>query len=231
MQNKGDGTITIREAAVWLARMAARDGVVSSNERKLLKEFAEKYSLDPRSLYRMAHAAARDVEIPEVELISASKWKGYKFEEFIVSLCSDKSCFTLLSWRSDKAAGEIYPMDNLMPDLYLRQRLDDGHIEYYIECKYRSSLSNGILDISPQLNRYRRLTSPADKCRLFIALGVGGHPGDPEKLYIIPDEFINDDGIINPDSCEDFSCANTPESFHSLITRHLLRNARRSGND
>lgn len=68
-------TISIREAAKWLARMAAMDGVVSPNERKLLKEFAEKYYLEPKSLYRMAHAATNDVEIPEVELISHQNGK------------------------------------------------------------------------------------------------------------------------------------------------------------
>ncbi len=83
-------TIPVLEAAKWLARMAAKDGVVSSNERKLLKEFAEKYNLDHKYLFRSAHAVATGVDIPEVELITASKWKGRKFEEFIISLVSFK---------------------------------------------------------------------------------------------------------------------------------------------
>lgn len=221
MKEENKPTISIREAAKWLARMAAKDGVVSSNERKLLKEFAEKFNLDPRSLYRMAHAAAKDVEIPEVELISSSKWKGCKFEEFVVSLCSDKSCFTLLSWRSDKANGELYPIDNLMPDLYLRHRSDEGNTEFYIECKYRSSLPDKKLDISYQLDRYRQMISENARHNLFIALGVGGQPYAPEIFYLIPDEFISDERIINLDKCENFRCDNTPEAFHHQIIEYL----------
>ena len=219
MKEDNEPTISIREAAKWLARMAAKDGVVSSNEKMLLKEFAEKYDLDPDTLCKMAQAAANDVEIPEVELISSSKWKGRKFEEFVVSLCSDKSCFTLLSWRSDKATGELYPIDNLMPDLYIRHRSDDGKMEFYIECKYRSYLNDGTLDISSQLDRYRQMISANH--RLFIALGVGGHPYDPETFYLIPDEHISDEGIIDIDKCENFRCDNSPEAFHLRISEYL----------
>ncbi|MDE6547871.1 MAG: hypothetical protein K2L22_02630 [Muribaculaceae bacterium] len=221
MKEDDEPTISIQEAARWLARMAAKDGVVSSNERKLLKEFANKYELDPKSLYRMAHAAAKDVEIPEVELISSSKWKGRRFEEFIVSLCSDRSCFTLLSWRSDKAAGELYPIDNLMPDLCLRHRSKDGNVEFYIECKYRSSLHDDMLDINSQLDRYRQMISENANHKLFIALGLGGHPSNPETFYLIPDESISDDGIIYIDKCEKFRCANSPEAFHLQISKYL----------
>ncbi|MDE5812882.1 MAG: hypothetical protein K2H72_01215 [Muribaculaceae bacterium] len=221
MKEENEPRISIREAAKWLARMAAKDGVVSSNERKLLKEFAEKYDLDPKSLYRMAHAAAKDVEIPEVELISSSKWKGRRFEEFVVSLCSDRSCFSLLSWRSDKIAGELYPIDNLMPDLYLRHKSEDGNIEFYIECKYRSTLPDGILDISSQLDRYRQMIPSSDRNRLFIALGVGGQPYAPDTFYIIPDEFINENGIIDLGECKNFRCENTPEAFHLYLLEYL----------
>lgn len=221
MREDGEPTISIREAAKWLARMAAKDGVVSPNERKLLKEFAEKYNLEPKSLYRMAHAATNDVEIPEVELISTSKWKGRKFEEFVVSLCSDKSCFTLLSWRSDKISGELYPIDNLMPDLYLRHRSEDKKVEFYMECKYRSSLPDGKLDISSQLDRYRQLISSNDSHRLFIALGLGGHPSYPETFYIIPDESINEEGVIELEECRKFRCDKTPEAFLLQISEYL----------
>ena len=221
MKEDDEPTISIREAARWLARMAAKDGVVSSNERKLLKEFADKYELDPKSLYRMAHAAAKDVEIPEVELISSSKWKGRKFEEFVVSLCSDKSCFTLLSWRSDKSTRELYPIDNLMPDLYLRHRSNDGNVEFYIECKYRSSLADDMLDIGCQLDRYRQMISENANHNFFIALGLGGHPSTPETFYLIPDEAISDDGIIYIDKCENFRCDNSPEAFHLKISEYL----------
>lgn len=191
MKENCDASIPIFEAAKWLARMAAKDGVVSSNERKLLREFAEKYDLDYKRLYRMAHAATNDVEIPEVELIAASKWKGRKFEEFIVSLCSDKSRFTLLSWRSDKTCGDTYAMDSLLPDLHIQYRFEGRKVEYFIECKFRTRLPNDILDLSTQINRYRDMTAHDRPMRLIIALGVGGSPNNPETLYLLPEECVS----------------------------------------
>lgn len=221
MNENNDKSIPILEAAKWLARMAAKDGVVSSNERKLLKEFAEKYDLDYKYLYRLAHAFATDVEIPEVELISASKWKGRKFEEFIVSLCSDKSCFKLLSWRSDKTCGDTYPLDNLMPDLHIQYCSDDTEIEYFIECKFRSKLQDGILDLSKQIERYRRKTESNKLHRLIIALDIGGNPNNPDSLYLIPDECIPDDGIIDIEDCKVFFCNITPDSFRTYLIKTL----------
>lgn len=219
MKENNHKSISVVEAAKWLARMAAKDGVVSSNERKLLKEFAETYDLDYKYLYRLAHASATDIEIPEVELISASEWKGRKFEEFIVSLCSDKACFTLLSWRSDKTCGDTYPIDSLLPDLHLQFRFDKHEVEYFIECKFRSKLSERMLDLGEHIHRYRRMIAFNKLHRLIIALGVGGTPNNPDTLYMIPDECIPDSGILSLDDCEDLLCANTQEAFRS----HLLR--------
>ena len=95
-------TIKIQEAAKWLARLAAVDGVVSPRERQILKEFADTYGVDVKYLYRYAFAIAHEVAEPEVEYLNPSEYKGRKFEEFVVSLCADKSRFHLLAWRGDK---------------------------------------------------------------------------------------------------------------------------------
>lgn len=221
MIDHSEGYISIRDAARWLTRMAAMDGVISSNERLLLRQFAQLYGLDPKSLYRMAHAAANDVEIPEVELISSSHWKGRRFEEFIVGLCSDKSCFTLLSWRSDKTIGDTYPLDSLMPDLHLRLRADGRETECYIECKYRSVLPDGILDLSGLMERYHRLTAITDRRPLLIALGIGGSPSAPATLYLLPAKSIAPDGIIHLCECAGRQCDPSPETFRARLTAHL----------
>ena len=46
-------TITIQEAAKWLARLAAVDGVVSPRERQVFKEFAEVYGIDIRRIFEI----------------------------------------------------------------------------------------------------------------------------------------------------------------------------------
>lgn len=158
-------TLTIKDVARWLAMMAATDGVVTPSERMLLKEFAELHGIIPNSLLRMAHAIANNVDIPEVEFVNKSTMKGRMFEKFVVRLTSDSSRFTHLNWSSDKYVDGI--LDTLMPDLYLRHRLDFGTVEYYVECKYRSSLPDGTLDISTQLNRYHRMISANTKKELL----------------------------------------------------------------
>ena len=49
-------TISIYEAARWLAEMAGADGEITPNERKILKSFAEKYGVDFPKLTRMSYA-------------------------------------------------------------------------------------------------------------------------------------------------------------------------------
>lgn len=210
--------IDLREAAKWLARMAARDGVVSSNERKLLKEFAETYGLDTNYLYRLAHANTNDVAEPEVELLNRNEHRGRQFEEFVVSLCSDKKRFTLLAWRGDKISGDTYALENLMPDLYVRHRLDDEHVvEYHIECKYRTALTDGALDLTSQLARYRRLTSSKERAELFIAIGIGGAPSKPEQFYLIPNRMIKLGHVIKIENFGKCLCPQDQDGFHNYI--------------
>ena len=61
-------TITVKDTIKWITRMAAKDGVISANERRLLKEFAEEYEIDVNYLYRLAYAQVDENE-QEVELI------------------------------------------------------------------------------------------------------------------------------------------------------------------
>lgn len=211
-------TISLKEAAKWLTRMAARDGVVSPNERKLLKEFALTYGLDINYLYRLAHANAHDVAEPEVEILNRSEHRGRQFEDFVVSLCSDKKRFKLLEWRGDKIAGDTYALENLMPDLHLRHRLDDEHeVEYHIECKYRSELADGALDLSSQLGRYRRLTSSKEKSELFLAVGIGGTPTKPEQFYLIPSRMVKRDHVIKIENFGKCLCPQDQDGFHIYI--------------
>ena len=116
--------------ARWMALMASTDGVVSSSERKVLKDFAKAYGLDSNKLYRMAFAFANDVDYPEVEEVSISEIKGRRFEQFVVSLCSDKTRFKLLAWRSDKIVGNTYAA----PYYYMHGQCDARRSIYLYSC-------------------------------------------------------------------------------------------------
>lgn len=115
----------------------------------------------------MAHAIANKIDIQEVEFVNSAEMKDRLFEEFVLRLTSDSSRFTLLNWTSDKYVDGIYSLDTMMPDLYLRHRLDTDTVKYYVECKYRSSLPDETLNISLQLDRYRRMISANTKEVLF----------------------------------------------------------------
>lgn len=218
-----NSTMTVREAARWMAAMAAADGVITPSERKLMREFAETYGIDVKSLYRMAYAIANQIDIPEVEFVDQSTMKGRLFEEFIVKLMADHSRYSILNWSSDKYADGIYSLDTLMPDLHIRHKLDECKIEYFMECKYRSSLPERKLDISTQLGRYRRMTSAQPGRELFIALGLGGTPSDPNRLYIIPNRMIRKDGIINLDFFTKCLCSPTPDALHDYISHYFAK--------
>ncbi|MDE5820975.1 MAG: hypothetical protein K2H50_09170 [Paramuribaculum sp.] len=217
-----DKDISLYDAARWIASMAAADGVVSPNERKILREFAETYDFNVSALYRMAYAIAHDIEIPEVEIVKYSEQKGRLFEEFVVSLCADKDRFQLLAWRGDKISGQTYALENLLPDLHIRHKLDNAEVEYLMECKYRTSWSEDGIDLSGQFTRYYYAAKERGT-ELFIVLGVGGTPSNPEELFIIPGRMISRDKKIHRERYVKYLCPKDTEEFHRYIQSYYRR--------
>lgn len=168
----------------------------------------------------MAYAMAGKVELPEVEHVVRAELKGRQFEEFVVSLCSDKTRFRLLAWRGDKIAGHTYALENLMPDLHIRHRLNDRVVEYLVECKYRSSWGDNGIDLSSQLPRYR-MAAKERGLELFIALGVGGAPSGPDEFLIVPGRMIQSDMKIDPTRNQACQCPKSPPAFHTYIERYF----------
>lgn len=217
-------SIPVDYAANWLCQMAAADGVISPRERKLLQEFAKHYGLDVNQLYRRAYGMLKHHSTPEVEAVDACALAGRQFEEFVVSLCSDKSRFKLIAWRGDKISGTTYALENLLPDLHIRHRLDPNiEVEYFIECKYRSSWGDGSLDFSKQFSRYHREAKERNM-QLFIALGIGGSPSNPEEFYLIPGRMVGLDKKIERDGYfQKCRCNPDPEILHNYITHYYSK--------
>lgn len=65
-------TISIYEAARWLAEMAGADGEITPNERKVLKSFAETYGVDFSKLARVSYAISGANE-QEVQYVNAKE--------------------------------------------------------------------------------------------------------------------------------------------------------------
>lgn len=112
--------------------------------------------------------------------------KGREFEDHVLELLgvADNDKLTLKEWRGDKSLPGIYPEGNSNPDLVLEY--DDR--PFAIECKWRSHMPK---DISKELLPPDRVAlfvkySRENKLPVFLLLGIGGLPSDPDLLYLVP---------------------------------------------
>lgn len=160
------------------------------------------------------------IEKQEVEIADPNEIKGRQFEQFVVSLCSDKSRFNLLAWRGDKISGSTYAAETLLHDLHLRHRLDVAEVEYLVECKYRSLWGEDGIDLSSQYGRYH-FAAKDRSVELFIALGVGGTPSNPDEFFLIPGRMVKLDKKLNRDRFIKCVCPQNPDGFHQYINHYF----------
>lgn len=112
--------------------------------------------------------------------------KGHLFENFIVTLFN-KNKYRLVVWRSDKRASNgVYPESNSYPDLEFRTA-GRGSYRFAVECKWRAGFYNGQLfwANTEQQFMYQKYSSE-NNIPVFVAIGVGGSPDNPEKLFVTP---------------------------------------------
>lgn len=122
--------------------------------------------------------------IPEISLTNFQK--GHAFEDFIITLFNERR-FKLLEWRSDKrATNGVFPLSNIFPDLEFafmgwRSR------RFAVECKWRKSFNEGKIYWASlyQIINYVRFQSESN-IPVFVAIGIGGEPKNPEKLFVTP---------------------------------------------
>ena len=122
----------------------------------------------------------RSITFPEDVL------KGREFEDYILELFNlhDDNAFVLKEWQGDKTLGDICPESNRHPDFVF----DYQGKGFAVECKWREKLSpNMEKDLFPadKIAIYQQFSIERN-IPVFIVLGVGGEPSNPELLYIIP---------------------------------------------
>lgn len=130
--------------------------------------------------YPAIYTRIRSITLPEEVL------KGREFEDYILELFNLRgdSSFILKEWQGDKTLGDIYPENNRHPDFVL----DYQGKGFSIECKWREKLSLDLeRDIFSQdkMAIYQKFSAERG-IPVFIVLGVGGEPSNPEYLYNIP---------------------------------------------
>jgi hypothetical protein len=63
---------------------------------------------------------------------------------------------------------------------------------FAIECKYRSNFYYGTIDWAKdyQISNYKRYAAEKN-IPVFVMIGVGGAPANPNRLYVIPLQHIH----------------------------------------
>lgn len=121
-----------------------------------------------------------------VEFLNANWIKGYQFEKYIVSKF-DRNYFCLFFWNGDKRADGIYPVTSSNPDLEYDYRDAGSIISFAVECKWRSQFVNNQVQWAEhdQIEQYKRYERSSGRI-VFVVLGVGGEPNDPQEMFTVP---------------------------------------------
>ena len=130
--------------------------------------------------YLAIYTRIRSITQPEEFL------KGREFEDNVLELFSlhDDNGFILKEWQGDKTLGDICPESNRHPDFVF----DYQSKGFAVECKWREKLSPKMeKDLFPadKIAIYQQFSTERNT-PVFIVLGVGGEPSNPELLYNIP---------------------------------------------
>ena len=168
-------------------KMAIADGIITDNERKLIKKIATEQDLDYNEIIKNAERELSESKFEsETELINYNKKKGDDFEKFIVQKFN-KKYFQIKEWAGDKYVKGIYAETTPQPDLVLEFNLKQKTYPFAVECKWRQKLYKGGIEFAykDQFNRYKTYEKTKN-IPVFIAIGIGGKADSPENIYIIP---------------------------------------------
>lgn len=133
-------------------------------------------------LKRVAKAIFNEVTKPK------SFAKGEEFEQYLRDFIFTEEHYYLEHRSHDYSTNrEDYVEDSLDPDFVFVSV--KGEKEFFVEAKYRSSFYEDAVEwCKPyQLKRYKEANRVMP---VFIALGVGGTPDLPDRLYVFPVKYI-----------------------------------------
>lgn len=148
--------------------------------------------------------------------------KGRAFEEYVVSHFN-KKYFTLKEWRGDKYYEGNYAESIRYPDMEYEFSLDGKIISFAVECKWRSKFSNEWITwaTEEQADIYRKFEKEKDM-PVFVVIGVGGSPSEPEQVYAVPLRVLKLN-IAKEDYIRDFMREDKEKNFFIDTENMLLR--------
>jgi len=112
--------------------------------------------------------------------------KGRQFEEYIISLFNERH-FKLMKWqKSEKIIDRLFSLDHSDPDLQIVFKGTKNY-RFAVECKWRKEFIEGKISwaTSYQICSYEDFEY-RNRIPVFVAIGIGGEPSHPEKLFVTP---------------------------------------------
>jgi len=170
-----------------IIEIAVADGVLTSNERKIIQQLTTENNLDFNEVISEVENQISTLNTDsETELIDYNKKNGDDFEKFVVQKF-DRRFFTIKEWAGDKYVNGNYAKTTPQPDILLEFSLKQKTVAFSVECKWRKSLyKNGIeFAKAEQFQRYKNFQDSMN-IPVFVAIGIGGKGMLPERFYIIP---------------------------------------------
>lgn len=126
------------------------------------------------------------------DAITEAQQKGRQFECFVVERFSE-NYFDLKVWQGDKYYKGKYADANHNPDLELEYNCSETrYIPFAVECKWRRCFNENqsIRWASEEQIRHYNAYSDDRNIQVFVVIGLGGDPSDPEEVYIVPLEKL-----------------------------------------
>lgn len=117
--------------------------------------------------------------------------KGHEFEKYVLDLF-EKDDFAYVTVTSDYASKSgAFVESSMNPDLVIRCKKSKQ--KFAVECKFRSNLywnkerkAEMLQWSSPaQMRRYREYQKE-EGIPVFVVIGLGGFPDDPEYMFCLP---------------------------------------------
>lgn len=149
--------------------------------------------------------------------------KGMEFENYIVNRFG-KKFWSIYDWRGDKGTNDRFAETSMYPDIEMKLKLKDKEYLVAIECKWRKSTFNkGMVKWSypDQLKRYQSYAS-SKNIPVFVAIGLGGSPSDPEHLYLIPLNQLNSH-IVYIGSLKPYEVKHDREFYYDIEKQDFRR--------
>lgn len=150
---------------------------------------------------------------------------GSEFERFVIDCFHFKThpSLRLLEWQGDKIdINGVYPEANRNPDMVVSVKVGGYEYRFAVECKYRSSDSDGVVYWAnrEKIEIYNRF-SDERLMPVFVVIGIGGTPSDPESVYIVPLHYLRY-GKVNVAALELFKRKDPKAQFIYIGPKMIL---------